>query len=143
MGLRLLIFALVLFAGFLIIGFTTREFGAHRLQTNIGLGLADALIALAAAGIGYYSTVTLTARKMFAAHARITGKSYTFDESGMQYVSSTTSSFTKWAAFTAVRETRNEFLLFYPNRLFQLIPKRNVEPGREAELRALFGAKVR
>ncbi|MGZ3506058.1 MAG: YcxB family protein [Vulcanimicrobiaceae bacterium] len=143
-GRRLIRSALIIFAALLVIDAARGWLGpANRLHDVIVLVIVDAAIVAIVFGLAYLTTVYLTAQRMYRAHLRITGTSYTFDDGGMQYVSSTSSSHTKWEAFAAYRETKSLFLLYYPNRLFQLIPKRNVDDGRVDDLRELLRANVR
>jgi hypothetical protein len=79
---------------------------------------------------------------MYRTHLRVPGKTYTFDDSGVRYASATTASQTAWSAFASYRETPNLFLLFFPNRTFALISKRNVDDGRVDDLRTLLHARI-
>jgi len=143
MGRRLVTFALLVIAAMLVIETAFGGLRSAARPQQLHTLLFDAICAGAIWAIGYWLTVSSTARRMYAAHSRITGATYTFDDAGMQYASSKTSSFTNWTAFSRVTETPNLFLLMYPNRRFQLIPKRCVADGRAGELGSLLREKAR
>ena len=104
--------------------------------------LLDILIAAAVWAFGYWSTVTRAAQRMYRAHLKNTGVKYVLDEDGMEYSSSAGTNNTKWGAFSGVLETPSLFLLFQPNRRFQLLPKRGIDGARLNEARALLREKL-
>lgn len=104
--------------------------------------LLDIAIAAAVWVVGYWSTVTRAAQRMYRMHLKNTGAKYLLDEGGLEYSSSAGTSYTKWDAFNRLRETPSLFLLFQPNRRFQLLPKRGIENARLDEARVLLRQKL-
>jgi len=102
----------------------------------------DVIIAVAIWFFGYWSTVTRAAQRMYRSHLKNTGVKYRLDDGGIEYSSSMGSNYTKWNAFNRFRETPSLFLLFQPNRRFQLLPKRGIESARLDETRALLREKL-
>lgn len=140
---RLTRFSLLVLA--LLLVFQNFHGNVDRLAGRTHVVEAIVLDILIAAGIwafGYWSTVTRAAQRMYRAHLKNTGVKYRLDESGIEYSSSAGTNSTKWGAFSRFGETRSLFLLFQPNRRFQLLPKRGIENARLDETRALLREKL-
>ncbi|MDQ2871636.1 MAG: YcxB family protein [Candidatus Eremiobacteraeota bacterium] len=140
---RLFHYALVLLLALLVLDAVRGWLGPANARADIAVLIAvDIGVTVVAWGIAYLVTIVLTAQKMYHAHIRIQGAVYTFESAGLQYASSNGNSFTAWDAFASYRETSGLILLFHPNRRFQLIPKRSIDPARLADLRELLSTHI-
>jgi hypothetical protein len=144
LGRRLLRFALLVFIVLLLLAAARGWLGPANPRGDVALLiLIDAAVGAAVWGVAWYVTIFATANRMYATHLRITGSIYTFDEGGMQYASSAGTSYAPWSALASYKETPKLFLLSYPNRRFQLVPKRQLEPADVDRLRELLAVHLK
>jgi hypothetical protein len=132
--------ARILFAGYLLmipVGlFEVRTIGFPR--TAPALILASILLALP-----FLSISKRSVRRDFRKHPNL---AYEYllraDDNGLEMISNFSGQTSKWASYTAFRETSNLFMIYCGARMFTMVPKRAFTPLQLDEFRVLVRRKL-